>query len=274
MKKVIPLVIIALTALPGFVVFGNSQRGIDIAKPSMVLVHGAFADGSSWRNVIRILQRDGFFVTAVQIGENSLAEDIATTQRVLDAQKGPVILVGHSYGGAVITGAAVDHSNVKALVYVSAFAPDKNEPIGALLGRFPPTLLATALVPDAAGFLYINRTLFREVFAADVNSVDADIMAATQRPINSAIFGQSVTDAAWKTIPSWFLVTTKDNAVNPDLQRFEAQRMHATTVEFSGSHATIVSHPKVVTDLIEQAAQSVEGNGDVHAEETLAPTTV
>ena len=274
MKTIIPLVLIALAALPVAAGLGNSHTGDGSVKPSVVLVHGAFADGSSWRNVIRILIREGFFVTAVQIAENSLADDIATTQRVLDAQKGPVILVGHSYGGAVITGAAVGHSNVKALVYVSAFAPDKNEPIGALLGRFPPTLLATALVPDAAGFLYINRTLFREVFAADVNSVDADIMAATQRPINSAIFGQSVTEAAWKTIPSWFLVTTKDNAVNPDLQRFEAQRMHATTVEFNGSHATIVSHPEVVTDLIEEAAQSVEGNGNFQVEETLAPTTV
>lgn len=235
------------------------------SKPSVVLVHGAFADGSSWAGVARHLEHEGFPVTAVQLAEYSLADDITTTERVIDAQKGEVIVVGHSYGGQVITAAATGRTNVKALVYVSAFALDKGETLGGIGDKFSPPLLSTSLVPDAGGFLYVDRTKFREVFAADLDPERASILAATQRPINSTIFGTPGPDPAWKTIPSWFLVTTKDNAINPDLQRFQANRMNATVAEVAGSHATLVAHPEEVVDLILEAAQVTK------RQEALAP---
>lgn len=234
------------------------------AKPSVVLVHGAFADGSSWAGVIRHLEHDGYSATAVQIAENSLADDITTTQRVIDAQKGPVILVGHSYGGAVISGAAIGKPNVKALVYVSAFALDKGETLGGIQEKYAAPLLASSVVPDSAGYLYVDRPKFRQAFAADVDPETASVMAATQRPINSAIFGTPAPEPAWKNIPSWFLVGTKDNAINPDLLRFFAKRAKSTSVEFDGSHATLVSHPEAVVDLILEAAQ-VTGRDQVLA---------
>ena len=234
-------------------------------RPSVVLVHGAFADGSSWDGVIRHLQHLDYPATAVQIAEYSLADDITTTQRVIDAQKGPVILVAHSYGGAVISGAAVGKRYVKALVYVSALAPDKGETLGGIQERFAQTLLAASLVPDAAGFLSVDRAKFAQAFAADVDQEKANVMAAAQRPINSTIFGTPAPEPAWKTIPSWVLVTTKDNAVNPDLQRFQAKRMNATIAEVEGSHATLVARPEEIVDLILEAAHSVT------EKEALAP---
>jgi pimeloyl-ACP methyl ester carboxylesterase len=148
-------------------------------KPSIVLVHGAFADGSGWQKVIPILEADGYFVTAVQNPLTSLPDDVATTKRVIDGQKGPVVVVGHSYGGAVITGAAAGNSNVKALVYVAAFAPESGEPLGAPGEKFAPSPLSSALVPDAAGFLYIDRAKFHDVFCKDLSEADARVMAAT-----------------------------------------------------------------------------------------------
>jgi pimeloyl-ACP methyl ester carboxylesterase len=227
-------------------------------KPRIVLVHGAFADGTGWQHVIPPLEKDGYFVIAVQNPLTSLADDVATTKRVIDAEaeRGPVIVVGHSYGGAVITGAAAGNANVKALVYIAAFAPEAGEPVAAFLEQYP-SLLGTGLVPDAAGFLYIDRAKFREIFAADVDRTEARVMAATQKPINGQIFGQSPAAAAWKSIPSWYLVATEDNAINPDLERFYAKRMGATTSEITSSHVPFISHPKQVVGLIEKAARAV-----------------
>jgi len=223
------------------------------AKPTIVLVHGAFADGSSWERVIPILQHDGYNVIAVQNPLASLAGDVETTKRVIDAQQGPVIVVGHSYGGAVITEAAAGNPNVKGLVYIAAFAPEVNEPIGAFGEKYP-TQLGSALRPDAAGFLYVDRARFRELFAADAPAAAVNVIAATQKPIIGSVFGASVTQAAWKTIPSWYLVAQNDKAINPELERFYAKRMKATTVEVASSHAPFISHPAAVAKLIEQAA--------------------
>jgi pimeloyl-ACP methyl ester carboxylesterase len=226
--------------------------------PRIVLVHGAFADGTGWQHVIPPLEERGYVVTAVQNPLISLADDIATTKRVLDAeaQKGSVIAVGHSYGGAVITGAAAGNPNVKALVYIAAFAPEAGEAVAAFLEQYP-SLLGSGTVADAAGFVFVDRDKFREIFAADVDRKEARVMAATQKPIFGGIFGQAPEAAAWKTIPSWYLLTTQDHAINPDLERLYAKRIGATTVEIGSSHAVFVSHPHAVVELIEQAAKAV-----------------
>jgi pimeloyl-ACP methyl ester carboxylesterase len=203
-------------------------------KPAIVLVHGAFADASSWSKVIPILEKDGYYVTAVQIPLTSLPDDVAVTKRVIDAQKGPVVVVGHSYAGAVITGAA-GGENVKSLVYVDAFAPDVDEPLDEPGKKFPPAPLSTALIPDTAGFLYIDRAKVHDVFAKDLPEADARIIAATQKPLNGSVFAAKVTSAAWKTKPSWFIVGTEDRAIHPDLLRFYAKRMGAKTTEIKGS---------------------------------------
>ncbi len=226
----------------------------DNSKVSVVLVHGAFADASSWRRVIPILEKDGFTVTAVQNPLKSLADDVATTKRAVDAQKENVILVGHSYGGAIITDAAAGNSKVKGLVYVAAFAPDAGEALGGLIERFSPSPLATALVPDSAGFLYIDRSKFQEVFANDLTKDEAALLAATQKPIAGAIFGEGLKAAAWKTIPSWYVVSTQDNAINPDLERFMAKRIGAETKEIKASHVSFISNPAGVAKVVEAAA--------------------
>ena len=223
-------------------------------KPSIVLVHGAFADATSWQHVIPLLERDGYTVTAVQNALTSLPDDIATTKRVIDAQKGAVVVVGHSYGGNVITGAAADNPQVKALVYIAAYAPDAGETISELNAQYAAPFLSTSVVPDAAGFLYISREKFHEVFAKDVSAAEARVMAATQKPINSASFDQSVNHVAWKTIPSWYLVAQEDQAINPELERFMAQRMGAKTSEIKASHVSFISRPNEVAELIEAAA--------------------
>jgi len=226
-------------------------------KTSIVLVHGAFADGSSWNKVIPLLEAEGFTVTAVQNPLKSLSEDVATTKRVLDAQKGDVVLVGHSYGGAVITEAAAGNSKVKALVYVAAFAPDAGETLGALGERFPAPPLGTAVVPDSAGFLYIDRAKVADVFANDLPKQEAALLAATQKPLAAAIFGEPLKAAAWKSIPSWYVVSTQDKAINPDLERFMAKRMGAKIKEVKASHVSFISNPSEIAKVIESAAASV-----------------
>jgi pimeloyl-ACP methyl ester carboxylesterase len=223
------------------------------SKPSIVLVHGAFADASSWRDVIPLLQRDGYSVTAVQNPLASLTGDVETTKRVIAAQPGAVVVVGHSYGGAVITEAAAGNPNVKALVYVAAFAPEVNEAIGAFGEKYP-NALGAGLRPDAAGFLYIDRAQFRDLFAADVPESETRVLAATQKPVIGSVFGASVSQAAWKTVPTWYLVTQDDHAIAPELQRLYARRMGATTLEVKSSHVPFVSHPREVARFIEQAA--------------------
>ena len=222
-------------------------------KPSVVLVHGAFADASGWSPVILGLEKRGYFVTAVQNPLHSLEDDVATTRRVIDAQQGPVIVVGHSYGGAVITNAAKGAANVKALVYVCAFAPDENEAFAPLLEKYP-SILGGALVPDSAGFLSIDRAKFRECFCADVSEEVHRVLAATQKPLHGSIFGARFGPPAWKDVPTWYLVGKHDNTINPDLERLFAKRMNATTQEVESSHVPFLSKPEVVIEMIEAAA--------------------
>jgi len=224
-------------------------------RPAVVLVHGAFADASSWSKVIPILEKDGYFVTAVQIPLTSLPDDVATAKRVIDAQKGPVVVVGHSYAGAVITDAAAGNANVKALVYVNAFAPDSTETIAQAGDQFPAPPLNATLIPDAAGFLYVDRAKVHDVFCKDLPASEASVIAATQKPLNKSVFGAKVVNVAWKTIPSWYIVGKEDRAINPDLERFLAKRMNAKTTEINSSHVPFLSHPKEVVKIIEEAAK-------------------
>ena len=230
----------------------NTSRA---GKPTIVLVHGAFADGSSWRYVIPILQRDGYNVVAVQNPLSSLAADVEVTKRVIAAQRGPVVVVGHSYGGAVITEAAAGTANVKSLVYVAAFAPEAGEPIGAFGEKYP-AALGKALRPDSGGYLWVDPAQFHDVFAADIPVSETRVLAATQKPIIGNVFGTAVTQAAWKTIPSWYIVSREDQAINPDLERFYAKRMNAKITEVHASHVAFVSHPQVVAKVIEEAARA------------------
>jgi pimeloyl-ACP methyl ester carboxylesterase len=226
-----------------------------VKNPTVILVHGAFADGSSWGNVIPLLEKGGYDVIAVQNPLTSFKDDVETTRRVIDAQQGGVVLVGHSYGGAVITEAAVGASNVRALVYVAAFAPDAGENLQALLEEYP-SKIGAALVPDAAGFLYIDRLKFKEVFAADVSERELSVMAAAQKPINSQTFGQVYEKSAWREIPNWYLIATDDQAINPELQRVFAERIRATTREVNTSHVPFASNPTAVASIIKDAADA------------------
>ena len=222
-------------------------------KPTIVLVHGAFADATGWQELIPLLQQK-YQVVAVQIPLSSLDDDIATARRLLDAQHGPVVLVGHSYGGAVITAAAVSNPNVKALVYVAAFAPDAGEPLGSLQKNYAPPPLAATLRPDAAGFLYIDTAKFHEVFAQDLPLQKTRVMAVTQKPLSNTVFDATIKEAAWHTVPSWYLVAENDHAINPDLERFYARRMKAHTTEVPSSHVMFISHPAEVARVIDAAA--------------------
>lgn len=234
----------------------NMQTARDGAKPTIVLVHGAFADASGWQSVILRLQHDGYKVVAVQNPLSSVAADVETTRRLIDAQVGPVVVVAHSYGGLVMTGAAAGNPNVKALVYIAALAPDAGEQVQPLLEQYPSEAL-TKLVPDAAGFLYIDPAAYPDIFAPDTPRPQAEAMAVAQKPLAGATFGQTVTDAAWKSIPSWFMVAQEDRVINPDLERFFAKRMNARVTEIRSSHAVFLSHPAAVEKLIREAVGSL-----------------
>ena len=231
------------------------------AKPTIVLVHGAFADGSSWNDVIKRLQGDGYTVIAPADPLRDLAGDSAYVQSVLATIDGPVVLVGHSYGGAVISNAG-NAPNVRALVYVAGFALDEGESLASIGAQFPDNQLGPAIVarpfPQPGGMtgtdLYVNPDQFRAVFAADVPAKQTALMAATQRPLSlAAVVGPSG-PPAWRTVPTWYLVARKDKTIDPDAERFMAQRAAATTVEINSSHVAMVAHPNKVTDLIEAAA--------------------
>ncbi|MFJ9098351.1 alpha/beta fold hydrolase [Streptomyces sp. NPDC102405] len=229
-------------------------------RPTVVLVHGAFADSSSWDGVISRLERRGYPVIGVANPLRGLADDSAYVSSVLDTIPGPVILVGHSYGGAVITDAAVDHPNVKALVYVAAFAPDEGESGLAILGKYPGSMLPPALTvrPFPGGQdAYVSPGDFRQVFAADVPAGEARLMAAGQRPVALAAFGEPSSAPAWKTIPSWFLVAGADRAIPPAAEQAMARRAGSRTSVIRGaSHAVLVSHPDATAHLIEAAARA------------------
>ncbi len=234
-------------------------------KPTVVLVHGAFADASSWNGVIARLERRGYTVVAPANPLRSLFNDSTYIASVLDSIKGPIVLVGHSYGGSVISSAAAGNPRVKSLVYVSALMPDKGESAAALAARFP-SASATVSVPyRAVGVsgtdLYIRPDKFHEVFAADLPQSTTKLMAATQRPAGAATFSEKAKVAAWRSIPSWALVAKQDKSINPDLERFEARRAGSHTVEIDSSHAAMISHPDAVTDLVLQAATAAGGLG-------------
>ncbi len=220
---------------------------------NVVLVHGAFADGSSWTKVIEILQAKGFNVTAVQNPLTSLADDVAATRRALALQTGPVILVGHSWAGAVITEAGVD-PKVAGLVYVAAFAPDIDEVIGELGKNYPPQPTFAAPIVDEQGFMSLSSDAVAKHFAWDVRPKEAQMLAATQTPIATSAFGAKVTNVAWKSKPSWYIVATGDQAISPDEERFFAKRMKATTTELNASHVPMLSKPRDVSAVIMQAA--------------------
>jgi pimeloyl-ACP methyl ester carboxylesterase len=233
----------------------RSVVAIPAEKPAIVLVHGAFANASGWDAVIAILLADGYDVSAVENPLSSYAADIETTKRLIDAQKGPTIVVAHSYGGAVMT-AAASNPNVRALVYLAAFANDVDEPLGALLQKYPSKAL-TAFVPDSGGLLTIDRAKFHDIFAQDLPLPQTNVMAVTQKPLAGSAFKATTSFAAWRNVPSWFVVAQHDNVINPDLERFFAKRMGAKTTEINSSHAVFMSHPKEVAAMIETAARAV-----------------
>jgi pimeloyl-ACP methyl ester carboxylesterase len=222
---------------------------------NVVLVPGAFTDKSSWDNVARLLRAKGFKVTEVDIPMTSLESDVAATRKVLDAQKGATVLVGHSWGGVVI-GEAGDNPKVKSLVYVAAFAPDKGESVQALSDNGPPTEGSKAVRPDAQGFLSIDRAAFPHVFVGDVPESAGAKLAEKQKPISGAAFGAKATVAAWHLKPTYYAISANDLMVPPQAEAFFAQRMKATTVTLQSSHASPVSHPVEVATLIEKAAKA------------------
>jgi pimeloyl-ACP methyl ester carboxylesterase len=233
-------------------------------KPTVVLVHGAFADSSSWNGVVRELLRDGYPVVAAANPLRGLHSDAEYVRSVLASIKGPIVLAGHSYGGSVMSEAADGDTDVKALVYIASFAPDKGESTSALAAKFPGGQLGEALnqvpvtVPGAgAGTdLYIKQDQFRRVFAADVPRRETALMAVTQRPITSAALDEKATRTAWKSIRSWFMVTRQDLAIPAESMRFMARRAKSRTVEINASHAVTVSEPEAVADLIDEAARA------------------
>jgi pimeloyl-ACP methyl ester carboxylesterase len=226
-------------------------------RPNIVLVHGAWADGSCWSAVIESLQADGYNVTAPQFPETSLADDVARLRQVLGRQSGPTVVVGHSYGGQIMTALSADAPNVVGLIYIAAFGLDEGESLGALLGGGPPTPSLAHLVVDELGFGWLPEDDFVGHFAGDVDPVKARVLYAVQQPISMSAFDDVMGVPAWKSQPSWFLVATNDEAIPPDAERQFAARMGATTVEVSAGHLAMVSHPEAVTELIQAAAKAV-----------------
>ncbi len=223
------------------------------AIKNVVLVHGGFVDGSGWEGVYDILSNDGYKVTVVQNPTTSLADDVAATRRAIAVQDGPAILVGHSYGGVVITESGAD-PKVKGLVYIAAFAPDAGESVSSLIANPPPGAPTPPILPPQDGFLFLDRTRFAAAFAADVKPAQAAFMADSQVPWGVAALQGQVTTPAWKSRPSWYLVTADDHMIPAPAQRQMAVRAGAIVVETAGSHAVYVSNPQVVADLIEKAA--------------------
>jgi pimeloyl-ACP methyl ester carboxylesterase len=226
-------------------------------RPNIVLVHGAWADGSSWSGVIERLQADGYRVTAPQFPLTALADDVARLRQVLELQAGPVIVAGHSYGGQVMTALGMDAPNVAGLVYVAAFGLDQGESLGALLSQGPVTPALAHMFTDTQGFAWLSEDDFVSHFAADVDPVNAKVMYAVQQPLATSAFGDVMDVPAWKTLPTWYLVAGDDQALPPDAERMFASRMGATTVEIPSSHVAMVSHPGDAAQLIETAAEAV-----------------
>jgi len=224
---------------------------------NIVLVHGAWADASSWNNVARVLRAKGYHVTAVNIPLTSLGADAAATKAVIDAQDGPTVLVGHSWAGFVI-GEVGDDPKVNALVYVSAFAPEKGESLAALSAGGPPSKGVQAIRPDEKGFLYLDKAAFPTVFGQDLPAGEAELLANKQKPINHSAFDEPATAAAWHSKPSWFVVSDTDLILDPSAQKFFANRIKATTTIVEGGHDTLIAFPKPVAAAIEAASRGAK----------------
>ena len=233
-----------------------SQTSGTPAVKNVVLVHGGFVDGSGWAGVYQMLKRSGYSVSVVQNPTTSLADDVAVTKRALAALDGPAILVGHSYGGAVITEAGND-PKVAGLVYIAAFAPDSGESVAALIKDPPPGAPVPPILPPQDGYLFLDKGKFAASFAADVNADTAAFMADSQVPWGVEALSEAIRQAAWRTKPSWYLVATDDKMIPPDAQRAMSKRAGSTVVETKGSHSVYVSQPQAVTSIIEKAAAAV-----------------
>jgi pimeloyl-ACP methyl ester carboxylesterase len=220
------------------------------AAETVVLVHAAWADGSSWNRVTEELQRKGVNVVAAQIPLTSFTDDVASLRKVLLRQEGPLVLAGHSYGGAVITAAAAGNPKVKALVYIAAVVPDEGETVGDMFHRAAPHPSAPKLQPDADGFLWLNVEAFRTAVAPDASLSETALMAATQKPISITCLGEPMGKAAWKEKPSWFLIAEKDRMVSPETQRFTAGRMNSKIISLPVDHTPLASNPAAVAELI------------------------
>jgi pimeloyl-ACP methyl ester carboxylesterase len=228
-------------------------QGMSTNATNIVLVHGGWADGSGWNKQIPILRNAGHNVIAVQLPTHSLADDVETVKRAISHIGGPVTLVGHSYGGEVITNAAYNNPNVTGLVYIAAFAPDEGQSLSSFVDplKFPKELFLL----DNGGFIYLNPAVFRENFAQDVDPAEADLMAIVQKPFNQSIFMEKSGPPAWKQLPTWYQISTSDRMIPPDVQRMFAERMNATSLSVNASHASYVSHPEEITDLILNATK-------------------
>jgi pimeloyl-ACP methyl ester carboxylesterase len=233
-----------------------STKEIAMAK-NIVLVHGGFVDGAGWEGVYRILKRDGYNVSVVQNPTISLEDDVAVTKRILAAQDGPAILVGHSYGGAVITEAGSD-PKVAGLVYITAFAPDKGESVASLIENPPPGAPVPPILPPQDGYLFLDKAKFPASFAGDVDAEKAAFLADSQVPWGVAALSGKISEPAWRAKPSWYLIATDDKMIPPDAQRAMSKRAGATVVEVKGSHAIYVSKPEPVAKLIEEAARGAK----------------
>jgi pimeloyl-ACP methyl ester carboxylesterase len=233
----------------------QGKQGMATNATNIVLVHGLWADGSSWSKVIPILQKAGHKVIAVQLPLHSLADDVATVKRAIDLVGGPVTLVGHSYGGFVITNAGYNNKNVTGLVYVAAFAPDQGESLVNFVpvASLPPGLL----VFDSGGFAYLNPKMFHGAFVQDANATEAEILAAVQKPAHQSLFPEKSGPPAWKQLPTWYEVSEGDHIIPPDAERMFAKRMNATTISLNSSHASLVTHPDEIAQLILNATKGV-----------------
>jgi pimeloyl-ACP methyl ester carboxylesterase len=247
-------VIAALIVLGFLLILPNLSNAQDKPVKNIVLVHGAFADGSGWRGVFDILVKKGYNVSIVQIPLTSLKDDVDATNRILDKQDGPVILVGHSWGGVVITEAGM-HPKVAGLVYVAAYQPDKGENTLQWFTSLPVKPEYGILPPDDKGFVYYGKDKFHAGFAADLSKEEADFMFASQEPILGASFLTPVADAAWKTKPAYGIVATEDKSINPDIERNMYKRSNTPTTEIKGSHVVFISHPDAVAKIIIEASQ-------------------
>jgi pimeloyl-ACP methyl ester carboxylesterase len=257
MKKLYAVVTLA-AVLMGATLLLERTGGVAAAPaPSgiknVVLVHGAFADGSGWEAVANILMKDGYTVAVVQHPETSFAEDVKFTKAVIDQQPGPVVLVGHSYGGSVITEAG-NNSKLSALVYIAAFAPDAGESSATIEKALPPA--GTGIKATADGYLYIDPAFFHADFAADLPEAKSAFMAVSQVLFSADSFTSPVTTPAWKAKPSWYMVATADRSINPEQERMMAKRAHAKTIEVNSCHVAYIAHPKETAKLIEEAATS------------------